>query len=327
MADPTQIWGTYDESTGGAGTGGPIPNDPDPDGTYAQCNDIEPDAPNLLTYQTWVSVKECGDTTASVEWVLIDSETYPIGNVYRVSELGSDGTEQCVYISDDYAGGIGDGVPPDLEFPQGTVICGGYVDCDDCTAQCYKITPCSGADPFHSNNSAYAALVGSATIVAGVTGTVATESDISLCCPNTRDNTSPSGDYADCDEAEAALNPDTCPDPITGLPSGDPPSGFASSYTATLTWGSLCLGSSDAVVAEWNAASDQWATTLNPTPPYLKDRRIQIYHAGGSFWVEASCNISGGEQDALYRRTCGDVTGEYELVAGYPGFSSTLEVS
>ena len=211
MPDPTQIWGTYGESSGGGGTGGPTPSTPDPSGTYAQCNDVEPDAPPDPDGRVlWNSVKSCGGDTPSVEWVPIDDPTYPLNSVYRVTDLtgGDLSGEQCVLVTDDRSLSA---TVPDADFPQSTIICGGYPDCDECNATCYKITDCLTAAVTYSNSVALAGVTGFRSVIGGRCYTVAVEADKSNCCPDTDTDVSPAGSYADCAACDDAINPSPAP--------------------------------------------------------------------------------------------------------------------
>ena len=321
MPDPTQIWGTYGESSGGGGTGGPTPSTPDPSGTYAQCNDIEPDAPPDPDNRVlWNNVKSCGGATLSVEWALNDDPTYPLNSVYRVTDLtGGDLLgEQCVLVTDDRA--LSGPTGPDLVFPLSTIICGGYPDCDECNATCYKITDCLTAAVTYSNSVALAGVTGFRSVIGGRCYTVAVEADKSNCCPDTDTDVSPAGSYADCAACDLAINPD-CGDAPNSLPAGDPPAGYASSYTITLSGYADC-DPSGPITVEWNGFLGQW----------YGDNVYQAWlRLGGStprVWeLVYVCNVPGGDNDATYERACESITGGYDKVSeGHGTFGGTATV-
>lgn len=353
MPNPTNIWGTYGDDSGGAGTGGPTPSEPDPAGTYAQCNDVVPDAPADDTRTLWAPVKSCGGTTPSVEWLPIDDATYPVGTVFRITDLtgGDLSGEQCAFVSDDYS--LSELVP-DTNFPStGSVICSGYPDCDECNATCYKITDCLTAAVTYSNSVALAGVTGFQSVINGRCYTVAVESDKSNCCPETDTDVTPSGTYASCLACDEAINPDVqpdCPgsfwavkfeDIVTCSCNPDGAGGAYSIGSIPSVWVCMDVGVEDEIDFGPEAYPSTWAVATHyddvscTTATDATGLSINMLSASGMVSIELNIPVNGGPGATVFTSapaTAPGVGGEVTLAntitscTGSAGHSGTVTI-
>lgn len=126
--------------------------------------------------------------------------------------------------------------------------------------------------------------------------------------------------HVDCETYTAGECEGTPPE---GLPTGDPPDGYASSYTVTIPDCADCF-TPCTVVVEWLTSS--WVgVAMNGNGNSTAELSLDTIN--NRWVVEFNCGVSGGDNDAVYIRECESITGVYEkLSEGHGTFGATASV-
>jgi hypothetical protein len=257
---------------------GPGPNPPGPG----------PDPPNPKKPK-WRSVRYCDGGGFTGFWV--PDGGYPLGTVLKV-QFGSG--PACVVI----------GTFVRAETPPGPLLGGvlsnyGQRGCRKCQEH-WDFTPCpsESGSVRHTDND-LGQYEGKVVKVDGECGTV----NRAVHAVATEDFT-PGEEFDDCDECE-------CPGlPPDSLPSGDPPTGYASSYTIALGGYADCTAGTPVVVTfsggSWSGVNSDGNSAnliLNTTPN------------PNEWQIDYVCGVPGGDNDAQYTRVCESITGTYDLAS------------